>query len=261
VTDERTEIPMNPVADMLLTNPAPAAIWATLWLLCLPALILLASPNGLRHPRLTMRQTIGVLRQRGDVRRRLRDEAIESLRYADEMRVAADQAMRSAQRWQERHEQADQEAVEAWQTWQDADSALIRLRAAAAFTNPWTAPTPAEYADRERYLHRAVRAAADRGDLPADALSAAGWDARLHPFDQDVAVARATVAHRRECYRRAAAATVTAAHDAHLAARSRDSLRHECVTAAVRAARVHHLVPAPTRTAAVTRPAVRTLAA
>ena len=92
MTDERTVIPMNPVADMLLTNPAPAAIWATLWLLCLPALILLASPNGLRHPRLTMRQTIGLLRRRGDVRRRLRDEAIENVRYADEMRVAADQA-------------------------------------------------------------------------------------------------------------------------------------------------------------------------
>jgi hypothetical protein len=57
-------------------------------------------------------------------------------------------------------------------------------------------------------------------------------------------VARATVAHRRECCRLAAAAEVTASHDAQLAVRSRDSLRREYVTAAVRAAEVHHLVPA-----------------
>jgi hypothetical protein len=235
---------MNPVADMLLTDPAPAAIWAVLWLLCLPALILLTSPSGLRHPRLALLQTIGAMRRRGDLRRRLREEAIDNLRYADEMRVAADQAMLSAQRWQERHEQADEQATAAWQAWQEADSELVRLRSAAAFANPWTAPTPAEYADRERYLHRAVRSAAARGDLPADALTSGAWDARLHPFDQDVAVARAVVAHRRETCRLAAAREVTAAHDAQLAARSRDSLRGEFAAAALRAAAVNHLAPA-----------------
>jgi hypothetical protein len=245
---------MNPVAEMLLNEPTPAAIWAALMLLCLPAVFLLASPQSLRHPRLALLDVVGAVRRRGEVRRRLQAEAVETIRYADEMRVAADQAISAAQRWEQRRDRAAAQSAAAWQAWQDADSELTRLRAAAAWGNPWTAPTPAEYADRERYLHRVVRAAVGRGDLPetaiADALAGEGFDARLHPFDQDVAVARAVVAHRRECCRRAAEAEVTAAHDAQLAARSRDSLRREFVAAAVRAAEVHHLVPA-------SRPATR----
>jgi hypothetical protein len=245
---------MNPVAEMLLNEPAPAAIWATLMLLCLPAVLLLGNPQGLRHPRLAVLDVFGAVRRHGDLRRRQRAEAVETIRYAEEMRVAADQAVSAAQRWSERHDRASAQADAAWLTWQDAGSELTRLRAAAAFTNPWTAPTPAEYADRERYLHRAVRAAAARGDLPAsavgDALAGEGWDARLHPFDQDVAVARAIVAHRHECYRRAVAAEAATSHDAQLSVRSRDSLRREFVVAASRAAAVHHLVPA-------TRPAPR----
>jgi len=235
---------MNPVAEMLLTTPAPAAIWATLMLLCLPAVFLLASPHSLRHPRLALRDVVGTVRRRGETRRRLRAEALEAQRYAGEMRVAADQAGTAAHRWEQHRDQAATRAATAWQAWQDADSRLTRLRAATAWGNPWTAPTPAEYADRERYLHRALRAAADRGDLPAAAVTGPGWDARLHPFDQDVAIARAIVAHRRDDYHRAAAAEAAAAHDARLAARSRDSLRQEYVAAAVRAAEVHHLIPA-----------------
>jgi hypothetical protein len=246
---------MNPVAEMLLNDPAPAAIWATLMLLCLPAVMLLASPQSLRHPRLAVLDLTGALRRRGELRRRRAVEAVETIRYADEMRVAADQANTAAHRWQQRHDRAAAQSTTAWQAWQDADTDLTRLRAAAAYANPWTAPTPAEYADRERYLHRVVRAAASRGDLPAsaveDALAGDGFDARLHPFDQDVAVARAVLAHREHLYRQAVQAEATTAHDAHLAARSRDSLHHEYVAAAVRAADLHHLAPA-------TRPEPRT---
>lgn len=251
---------MNPVADMLLNEPAPAAIWATLMLLCLPALILLASPQGVRHPRLTLLQVAGTLRGRGEHRRRRRAEVLETIRYADEMRVAANQAAFAAQRWQERRAQAEERATAAWTLWQDAAGELTRLRAAAAYANPWSASTPAEYAERERYLHRTVRAAAGRGDLPAaavaDALAGRGWDARLHAFDQDVAVARAIATHRRAAYLQAAAAEATATHDAHLAIRSSESLRQEYVAAAVRAAGVHHLAPAVAPAATRVRPAV-----
>ena len=41
---------MNVVAEMLLTTPAPAAIWATLWILTLPAVLLLASTALYRTP-------------------------------------------------------------------------------------------------------------------------------------------------------------------------------------------------------------------
>jgi hypothetical protein len=235
---------VNPVAEMLLNEPTPAAIWATLMLLCLPAVLLLANPQSMRNPGLAVQEAIAALRRRGELRRRLRAEAVETIRYADEMRVAADQAVSAAARWQERRDEASAQADAAWQAWQDAGSELTRLRAAAAFTNPWTAPTPAEYAGRERYLHRVVRAAADRGDLPADALTSQDWDPRLHPFDQDVAVARAVADHLRESCRLAAAREATAVHDAQLAARSRDSLHQEFAAAALRAAAVHHLAPA-----------------
>jgi len=238
---------MNPVAEMLLSEPAPAAIWGTLMLLCLPAVFLLASPHSLRHPRLALLDVVGAVRRRGEDRRRRQAEAVETLRYAEEMRVAADQAITAADRWQQRRDRAASRTASAWQAWQDADSTLTRLRAAAAWGTPWTAPTPAEYADRERYLHRAVRAAVTRGGLPesalTDALAGRGWDPRLHPLDQDLAIAHAVVAHRRDCYDRAAAAEATATHDAHLAIRSRDSLRREYIAAAVEAANVHHLAP------------------
>jgi hypothetical protein len=239
---------MNPVAEMLLNEPTPAAIWAALMLLCLPAVFLLASPHSLRHPRLALLDIAGAARRRGELRRRRQAEAVETIRYAEEMRVAADQAITAAARWEQRRDRAATRATVAWQAWQQAGSDLTRLRAATAFANPWTAPTPAEYADRERYLHRAVRAAADRDDLPTADVT--DFDARLHPFDQDVAIAAAVVAHRRETYRLAAAAEVTAVHDAHLAARSRDSLHREYVEAAVHAADVHHLAP-------ISRPAPR----
>jgi hypothetical protein len=235
---------MNPVAQMLLNEPAPAAIWAALMLLCLPAVLLLGSPQSLRHPRLAVLDIVGAARRRSEQRLRRQLEAVEVIRYADEIKVAADQAVAAAERWRESRDRAAAQADTAWLAWQDADTELTRLRAAAAYANPWTAPTPAEYAARERYLHRVVRSAVTRGDLPATALDFDGWDATRHQFDQDVALARAIVAHRRELYRQAAAAEVAAAHDAQLAIRSRDSLRREYVVAAVHAADVHHRLPA-----------------
>src|SRR4051812_48083281 len=112
---------MNPVAEMLLDEPTPAAIWAMLMLLCLPALILLANPHGVRHPRLTLLHAVGAVRRRGELRRRREAEAVETIRYADEMRVAADQAALAAERWQERREEAGQRVTDAWLAWQDAD--------------------------------------------------------------------------------------------------------------------------------------------
>src|SRR5690348_15944858 len=107
---------------MLLTNPAPAAIWATLMLLCLPAVLLLGSPHSLRHPRLAMLDIAGAARRRGETRRRIQAEAAETIRYAEEMRVAADQAVAAAARWEQRHDRAVTRSAVAWQAWQDADS-------------------------------------------------------------------------------------------------------------------------------------------
>ncbi|MEV6349033.1 hypothetical protein [Actinoplanes sp. NPDC051851] len=160
---------------MLLTEPAPAAIWASLWLAALPALVVLASPHGVRNPRRALFDTIGFLRRREEAReaehRHRVEEAVSSARYAAELRVAADQAACAVDRWQSQWETAAARSAATFQAWHAADTRLHRTRAAAPFHTPFTDQTPSEYADRERYLHLAVRAAADRGELPTTAVA------------------------------------------------------------------------------------------
>jgi len=239
----------NVVAEMLLTTPAPAAIWVTLWILTLPAMLLLASPRAMANPLQALRETFSWLRDRTEERRELALEAIAATQFAEEVRVAADRAALAAERWQERWELASDEVTEAWQAWLDADARLRTRRAGAAFGIPWSAQTPTEYAARERFLHKAVRTAADNGWLPAsavgDALAGrAGWDARLHPLEQELVVFRAAAGHLRDHYERALATERAAAHDAELARRTRDSLRQESWLATTRAAELHRHLPA-----------------
>ncbi|MEU4419324.1 hypothetical protein AB0F81_01780 [Actinoplanes sp. NPDC024001] len=244
---------MNMLAEMLLAEPAPVAIWVLLMLLTLPALVVLANPHGVRDPRRALVDSVAFLRRREERREqeraRRRDEAAQTVRYAEEVRVAADQAGYAVQRWHGRWEAAAQRVDATWEAWQQAEARWARSRATAAFGTPFTAQNPTEYAQRERFLHRTVRAAADRGELPASAVADAlngrdGWDARLHPVEQEMAVHRASVAHLERLHRDAVAAERTAWHDAQLARRSRDSLHREVVIAEARAAVVRHLVPA-----------------
>jgi len=242
---------MNVVAETLLTTPAPAAIWATLWILTLPAILLLANPQAMRNPVQALRSHFGEKRRLATL------EALAATRFAEEVRVAADRATLAAERWQERWEQASDEVTAAWEAWLDADARLRVRRSAAAFGTPWSAQTPSEYAARERFLHRVVRAAAGNGWLPAAAVADAlagrgGWDARLHPLEQELVVSRAVAGHLRDRYERAVAAEQTARHDATLARRTSDSLHRESWTAADRAAALRRLLPAGT---AVTAPA------
>ncbi|GAA0490024.1 hypothetical protein Ade02nite_24500 [Paractinoplanes deccanensis] len=238
---------MNVVAEMLLTTPAPAAIWATLMLLTLPAVLVLASPQGVRHPRRALRDVAALIRERADRRRQRTLEAIAATQYADEVRVAADRAELAAARWQERWEQTSDDVTTAWLAWLDADARLRARRSAAAFGTPWSAQTPTEYAARERFLHRAVREAAAHGWLPtaavADALAGrAGWDPRLHPLEQELVVCRAAEGHLRDRYERAVLAERAARHDAWLARTTGDSLRQESWAATDRATRLRHLL-------------------
>ncbi|MEU8612824.1 hypothetical protein AB0C29_33025, partial [Actinoplanes sp. NPDC048791] len=217
---------MNLIAEMLLAEPAPAAIWATLMLLTFPALLLLGSPDATRHPRRAAREWVAALRRHNEVGQA---EAARATRCAEEIRAAADHAATTAQRWQQLWEQSEDEMNAAWQAWLDADDRLRQALTAAAWGTPPTARTCEEYAARERYLLRTVAAASDRGELPADAH---GWDARLHPAEQDVVIARASRAWLRERYERAVAAEQAARHDAERAHRAVGSLRHEAHVAA-----------------------------
>ena len=237
---------VNVVAEMLLTDPAPAAIWAVLMVLAMPALMLLASPQAVRDPRRAMLEMVASVRGLRERRARRHSEAAQLVRYADELSVAAQRAVQAAQRWHEHWQHTAQQTESAWQAWHDAERELARLRAGAVFAAP-VARTAAQYADRERFLHRAVRAAVQRGDLPAcawaDVEAGRGWDPRLHPVEQELVVQRVVVAHRLAAYRQAADAERTAWHDSQLAVATRDSLRQETVTAAAQAAAVRHLAP------------------
>jgi hypothetical protein len=227
---------MNIVADMLLNEPAPAAIWAALMVLTLPALLLLGSPHGVRSPRRALRDIVDLVRERGEHRRQRDEDTLQAARFADEVRAAADRATLAADRWQEHWERAERERENAWYAWLDADERRRAAHAAAAWGTPWTPRTTNEYAARETYLHRAVTAAAGRGELPAEAVADAlagrgGWDARLHPLEQDLAVHRATAAHLREAYEKSIVVELATRHDAELAARARESLRREAADA------------------------------
>ncbi|MFI5937319.1 hypothetical protein [Actinoplanes sp. NPDC051494] len=226
----------NYVAEIFLNQPAPAMIWGMLWVLTLPALVVLAGPDGPGHPWRAFRHTVGAIHRMCTERRRRRAEAAATVRWAGELDVAARRAERAAELWQTRWTDTEAAVETGWQAWQDAQDRLDRVLTATAFRKPFSVPTPTEYAGRERYLHRAVSAAADRGDLPvsavADAYAGRGWDARLDPFDQELAVLRAAVAHRGAGYRRAVAEEQRAWHDLHLARTVRADLHTQRATAA-----------------------------
>jgi hypothetical protein len=238
---------MNVVTEMLLTEPAPLAIWATLLLAAVLSVVVLAGVDGVRDPHLVLVDAVPFLRRVRARRARHREDAQHVVRYADELAVAATRAGRAAEQWRARSQRSEQDAVAAWQAWQDAEQGLTVIRSGSAFTMP-AADTPAEHADRERFLHRTVSAAVTRGDLPATALAEAlagqrGWHPWLHPVEQERAVQQATVAHRRHLHQRAVMAEKAARHDAQLACSARNSLRRETVAAVAQAAPVRHLVP------------------
>lgn len=239
---------MNVVAEMLLTQPAPMAIWATLMLLTFPALLLLGSPEAMARPRRSAQEFVAALRGRGEEIRRRAAEAARAEQYAAEVRVAADRAEAGTRRWQELWEQSETDVHEAYRSWLDADARLRTATAAAAWGSSWSLRTPEEYAIRERFLHREVAAAVSRGDLPAEATADAlagrgGWDARLHPADQQLVIDRASAAWLRRRYDLAVAAERQSWHDVEMARRAGASLRRESRTATEHAASLSLAVP------------------
>ncbi|GAA4607514.1 hypothetical protein BJY16_006371 [Actinoplanes octamycinicus] len=261
------DISIMNVALMLLREPGLLAIWLLLLVLAGPALVVLASPEGVREPGQALRQVAEVLRRYREQQARSRQQAEEVLRYAGELDAAAAHAATTAQRWHEHWQQAQQCLDTAWQAWLDADARLSRARAAAAFSVPQTGVTPAQYAERERFLRRAVLAAARHGELPiaavADALAGRnGWNPRLQQAEQELHIYRASAAYLARRYRQAAAAERVAWHDAQLAAATRDGLRAEAAAAATQSAAARRLLTSiPARRPAKAQQAVVTRAA
>ncbi|MFI6821572.1 hypothetical protein ACIBJE_11555 [Micromonospora sp. NPDC050187] len=218
------------LSSVLLDVPRAAVIWlALLGVIVAAVATLLARPDrfraGHRIRQAVLPTELEVARERQDLDR-----------YADEVAVAAERAAVTAER-RRAEWLAAQEAVEAaWQAYEDAEAALRRLDAAAALPLPHTPQTPAEYADRERYLHRAALAAYWRRELSEEQLSDVfahrnGWDPRLHPVEQELVLRRAVRDHLLARHGAAAERERTAWHDAELAAASARSLRDEAFAA------------------------------
>ena len=123
-------------------------------------------------------------------------EEREQSRYAQEVAVAAERATTTAQRRRAEWVTAQETVEAAWQAVEAAEAGVRRLGAAAAMPMPHTERTPAEYADRERYLHRAALDAYWRRELSVEQLSDVfahrdGWDPQLHPVEQELVLQRA----------------------------------------------------------------------
>ncbi|BCY05419.1 hypothetical protein [Actinoplanes sp. L3-i22] len=240
---------MNPVPQTVLTDPmVPVAIWMMLMVAAVPAVMLLASPQAVHRPGRLVMTIVNVLRCHLEAREQARRDAAAAIRYAAQARVAAAHADEAVRYRQELWREAGQRADDLWLTWQATEKQVTRGRATTVFTAPWAARTSTEVTDRARFLHRTVRAAVERGDLPATALAAAlsgrdGWDPWRHPVEQELVILQAIAAHQQQRHQLATVAERAARHDIHHAAAVRDRLRDEARTAAQHAAR-HQLRPA-----------------
>ncbi|MEV2236760.1 hypothetical protein [Micromonospora sp. NPDC049891] len=219
------------LSSVLLDAPRAAAIW-----LGLLGVVTLAVTGLLLRPRLF----------RFDAGTRIREAALPSRsehseqrrdqeRWAEEVTVAADRADATARHRREEWLAAQDEAEQAWQAYEAAEADVRRLSGAAGMPLPQTDRTPAEYADRERWLHRAALDAYWRRELSVEQLSDVfahrGWDPRLHPVEQELMLRRAVRDHllaRQRAAREREQATWRAAELAAAAARS---LREEAVSA------------------------------
>ncbi|TDC41664.1 hypothetical protein [Micromonospora sp. KC213] len=244
---------MNAVVyQFLIEVPTAVAIWSALLVLALTMLTVLVARPERESPH-------------GDATDPTDDPAVEAAdlrRYAEEVAVAAAHAARTAGRWRDRWLVAQEEVERAWSAYDEAETVARRFVGVGALPTPRTPRTPAEYAARERWLHRAAVAAHWRGELPVERLwdvfaHRDGWDPRRHPVEQEVRLVRAVRDSRREAYRAAVDRERAAWQDAERAAEAARALAVEAYAAAQRLrpdrAPVRRRTATDFRTAAVTR--------
>lgn len=228
-----------PAGENPATAVEPVATGSTL-----PALVLAESadpepvpvPVGVDRPRRLSRR-----RQRRQQRREaVAAQAAEVVRYAEEITVAAGRAAVTARRRHDAWVAAIDEQDQAWREYEAADRAAARILRTNAFRLPATPRTTAEYAARERYLHRAATEAYRRGELTVEQLWDAlahrnGWDPSRHPFEQEAALRRVTRDRRLREYRAASQRERAAWYATELAASAKRSLDEEAYAAMLRA--------------------------
>lgn len=221
-----------------------AAIWLTLVFVAIVALLgLLGRPK--RVTAVTPEQTA---KGRALKHARLLMRAEELDRYAREVQAEAERAAAVAHRRREAWLSVQREAEIAWQAYDAADLEARKVIFASHLPRFHMTSAMSDSADesrfeagfRERYLHRTAMAACSHRQLSALELSDAlahrnGWNPRLHPFDQDVAVRRAVRESLLAGYRSAADREQQMWHEADAAAATASRLHHEAAVAAERA--------------------------
>ncbi|MEV7330488.1 hypothetical protein [Micromonospora sp. NPDC093244] len=231
--------------QFLTEVPQAAAIWSVLFLLALSVPAVLVARPERDGPTGEPGPTAPTAREAAAA------AAADRRRYAEEVAVAAAGAAQTARRRRADWLVIQEEAERAWAGYDEADTVARRFAGAGALPTPRTPHTPAEYAARERYLHRAAMAAYWRGELTMGQLGDVfghrrGWDPRRHPVEQEVLLARAIRDARLADYRVAAERERSAWRDAELAAESARTLAEEAYAAAARL----RPGPAPARRAA-----------
>jgi hypothetical protein len=241
-----------------------AVIYLTLIVLAIIALGGLALPRGVRKPRQISEWLADSAAQKRSVLEGRAAEAQEVARFAQEIEVAADGAAATAERRREECQVAQAEVERAWQAWQDADAALERARKAAAYATPVSPVAAESQTDREQALRRAAQAAHRRGDLSDEQLLDAlthrnGWDPELHPVEQELVIAKASVRHHLSRHRAALDQEAEAWRAADVALAAVRSLRREALAAAAVAAQAPAPQPRPEITQTVRLPVSQVL--
>ncbi|MBQ1024114.1 hypothetical protein [Micromonospora sp. C95] len=214
--------------QFLIEVPRAAAIWSVLLVLALGVLTVLVA-----RPEPAVEKTTD---QDGA---RLAAEQADLRRYAGEVAVAAAGAGQNAERRRTAWRVAQAELDRAWSAYGEAEAAARRLAGVAGLPAPRTPRTPAEYAARERWLHRAAMTAHWRGDLTVRQLTdvlahRSGWDARRHPAEQEMVLARVVRDNRLAAYRSAVERERDLWRAAELATEAARSLSAEAYAAAER---------------------------
>lgn len=232
------------VHTLLVDVPRAAVIWLLLLAGSLIVLAGLFARPGPARP-----QAVEQIREAARRRGRKAMEAHDLARYAEEVAVAAKRAAASAERRRAQWLAVQDESEAAWAAFDAAEASARRLAGAAVFPTPRTPRTAVEYADRERFLHRAAMAACAHRELPALELPQilshrGGWDPRRHPVEQEVVLRRAVRDLQMIAYRDAAARERRAWEAAQRAADASAALRREAAVAAERARQARRwLVP------------------
>jgi hypothetical protein len=211
-------------------------IWLLLLLAGVAALAGLALPRDVRRPRQVSAWLAGQAARKAEEMERRAAEAAESIRYAEEVAVAAGGAASTAERRRVECQEAQARVEQTWQAYQDADAALARARKAAVYISL----DSVDHADRARALRRGAQAAYRRGDLSDEQLLDAltyrnGWNPELHPVEQELVLARAAVRHRFARHQAALEAEAEAWRAADIATAAVRSLRLEVAAATARA--------------------------